>query len=909
MANPISTPNSHGPIAPQIATYEEILSSDTNIFGETQYQNATALGTYLIKGQLTGTDYAFTGLQLIWNSTLNCTLKAGFAVSTQGTYFSNGSWGFVANTGTEGNTFSCFMPADDATVTFSSGSATGARIDILEIAPNRLSDTTEARNFLDPITNQISAENTPTRYNFTTQWQIKTGTPGSGVAPAADAGWIKVAEVTVPQNATAIAQSDIVGVGQSASWTTSPSATAITSFLNWDTNRWYWPGEPVFAGGNIYFSLALNQGQNPSGSPTYWQIFNLATGSSFLNVTPQYIANPGFDSDTSGWNLYQNTAQTTPVSGTGGTVTNLSFARNTTSPMFGAGDAILSKAAFNDQGEGVSYDFTIDPGIVGQPLKVRFYYNTSANYVAGDVGVFMYDKTNSILIPLSVSAVPQSTGGPTQFLATFFPSTSTSYRLIFHIASTNALAWTFEMDNVEVSPYFAVTGDAISGWQQYPMTIGATTTAPTKGTITTDIAQWRRVGSDMEITYHLVQSTTGAAAGNGTYLFPLPVGYTIDTSKMNGSDLGNTNYEVGVASIVTSGNVFNGTPIINPITSLSSFMLLIDSTSVYENRLSSSFNAMTSITEIHFQIRVPIAQWTPNTNLATDFTEYASNSSSTDANDTTSFVYGSGGSVGIFGITSLSTPRTKRVQFQRAIQVTDKLELEIFSPVTNTWFPATGCSINGTSMGSWTWLQQNTTTYGITLLPVSGALNQIDVLFGQFSSSGVTSYGGSGSSWNNAIFSAYRWRVRKISNGNMAEQLPVVRAHYNGVNQANNNVVAVINYPTKVEDTHNAVTTGSSWKFTAPVSGVYLVTFVLGYSGSASVNGAAILYKNGVAFEDNLTNLLNQTVLPGGAFSYYGGSASTTIRLNIGDYIQLEAGTVSSQTFTHGFITISRIGP
>lgn len=71
----------------------------------------------------------------------------------------------------------------------------------------------------------------------------------------------------------------------------------------------------------------------------------------------------------------------------------------------------------------------------------------------------------------------------------------------------------------------------ITDWVDFPMTIGATTTAPTKGATSVDKAQWRRVGSDMEIRYDFKQTSAGSA-GSGIYLFPIPSAYTIDNSRI-----------------------------------------------------------------------------------------------------------------------------------------------------------------------------------------------------------------------------------------------------------------------------------------------------------------------------------------------------------------------------------------
>lgn len=49
-----------------------------------------------------------------------------------------------------------------------------------------------------------------------------------------------------------------------------------------------------------------------------------------------------------------------------------------------------------------------------------------------------------------------------------------------------------------------------------------------------------------------------------------------------------------------------------------------------------------------------------------------------------------------------------------------------------------------------------------------------------------------------------------------------------------NSEPTIVNFDTKVQDTHNAVTTGTAWKFTAPVAGFYQVTGVVLFTGTTT---------------------------------------------------------------------------
>ena len=76
------------------------------------------------------------------------------------------------------------------------------------------------------------------------------------------------------------------------------------------------------------------------------------------------------------------------------------------------------------------------------------------------------------------------------------------------------------------------TGLADTDWKDVgPINITAVTTSPTKGTTTSDNVRWRRVGDSMEVIMDYRQTTVGVA-GSGVYLFEIPEGYAIDTSKV-----------------------------------------------------------------------------------------------------------------------------------------------------------------------------------------------------------------------------------------------------------------------------------------------------------------------------------------------------------------------------------------
>lgn len=152
------------------------------------------------------------------------------------------------------------------------------------------------------------------------------------------------------------------------------------------------------------------------------------------------------------WATYANAAAATPVDGTGGTATTLTVTASSSSPLNGTFSMSIAKSAANGQGQGVAASFAIPSGYQqGAKRVLEFLWDGSdANYATGDMRVYIFDVTNSTLITPEVS--PQLPAAKTPIQLSWDASSSASYRLIFHVATTNASAWTVKIDDVNVGP-------------------------------------------------------------------------------------------------------------------------------------------------------------------------------------------------------------------------------------------------------------------------------------------------------------------------------------------------------------------------------------------------------------------------------------------------------------------------
>jgi hypothetical protein len=344
-----------------------------------------------------------------------------------------------------------------------------------------------------------------------------------------------------------------------------------------------------------------------------------------LNVPRNYISNPSAHINTAGWATYADAAQATPVDGTGGSP-NITWTRTTSSPLSLDASFLLTKDAANRQGQGVSFDFSIDAADQGKVLTVSFDYQiASGTYADGDLTVYLYDVTNATVIQPSGYIVQNGTVVMTEVCQFQSATNSTSYRLIIHVASTSASAYTVKVDNVSVSRQVIAQGTPVTDWRSFSLTIGATTSAPTLGTIAVNEARWRRDGDVMEIYYSVAQTTTGSS-GTGTYLFPLPSGYSIDTAKVTPdtggkrANLGHGYVYAGTGGVTYQGylamNAYNTTNLVAEVV----WTTVSGAGGYGGNPLSSTNFAIgtNSPMSITFMARVPIAGWSSNVQMSSD---------------------------------------------------------------------------------------------------------------------------------------------------------------------------------------------------------------------------------------------------------------------------------------------------
>lgn len=249
------------------------------------------------------------------------------------------------------------------------------------------------------------------------------------------------------------------------------------------------------AAGNFKFS---NDGTN---------FFDFGSGSGSGEIN--YIDNWDFETDTSGWATYADAAGTTPVDGDGGSP-NVAISSQATTVLRGGKSLKLVKDAVDRQGEGFSYDFSIKEQDIQKKLKIQFDFKTNedAAYANGDLTVYIYDVTNAALItPVDTDII----SGQNIFQTSFVSTASTSYRLIFHIATTNASAWDAYVDNVIVGPGQTSQGAAVGEMSSATISASEFNNATGLSSIPGEF-QWQRVGANLHVNISFYAVGTGTDA-------------------------------------------------------------------------------------------------------------------------------------------------------------------------------------------------------------------------------------------------------------------------------------------------------------------------------------------------------------------------------------------------------------
>lgn len=425
-------------------------------------------------------------------------------------------------------------------------------------------------------------------------------------------------------------------------------------------------------------------------------------------------------------------------------------------PLGGTVDTAIQFVATGSASESTTYNsYTMTPGeaLKNRKHKVEFWMRPGTGFVSGEWTISVYNVAGPTRMALStdssgVTTLPSFTG---KFTTTFDADTSTSYTVRF-ARTTGSGSATLNVAAIVVGP----------GIQPQGAVVGPTQTVTFTGSWITNTTYTAYERRDGEWAHYQVKALLAGAPTAATLTFTLPAGRTIDTSKLTNAVAATRGVIPGSKATISDNSASDYDGNVHYLSTTSVGVSYLDDAAAGVV-LTAPVNATAPVTFavndfINIYFSVPISEWAGSgtSNVVQNEVEYAYNTSTADAADTTSFGYGP---VGTDLPGTLTASRVKRVRFLTPIQVTDRLEMEISFDSGVTWRPT-----DSNNAGSYGYVIQNTTEYGVFLGATVGSTD-VNVTFTRYSIPSGATYGAAGSNWTSSS-STIKWRLKKYTGGN-----------------------------------------------------------------------------------------------------------------------------------------------
>lgn len=635
--------------------------------------------------------------------------------------------------------------------------------------------------------------------------------------------------------------------------------------------------------GTIVFDTTTNKPYYDDG--TTLQLVGSGSGG-----TKNYVTNGDAEAGSTGWEgYYKGTPATRPAAASGSTLTPvlLTTSITSTSPLSGSNSWLISKPASNCQSHMLFRTITIDDSDKGKVLQISFDYKVdSGTFQAGstaqdsDLIVYMYGN-GAFVEPSNIKLFSNSTTLSERFTASFqADAVSNVYRICFYVPTTNTAAWTLKVDNIAVSPSAYVYGSPIVDLPDYvPTVVGMT--APTNVAVSaTKRGRLLRVNGSF---------TTGTVNGS-TASMSLPQGLTIASSVNNPVS---TNAVVGYYARDSVSTVV-GTIIATSGGSVVNFSYYGGGTAG-PNVAQPASNCFGSGEKISFWFEVPITGWSSSVQMS-------------DSAETRVVL----AKVAIGS--SVTALANNPIKFNTVVNDTHGA----YSATTGLFTaPVSGyykVSFIGYSNGnSDVYIALNGTGSGyICNLPINNFSSGSTVIFANAGQT-IGIYVNAGPTFPAPAAAGYMTTAsfERVSGPSQIAASEFIGARYtSAAGQSTTSATdTIINFDTKEYDTHGIVTTGTSWRATAPISGKYRISTMVTSQHAAWTVGQVFvgqLFKNGVLHSSH-----QMTANASGTYRM-ATHLNTTIHLNQGDYVNL----VLNQSLTQvifayhpaTFFCIERVG-
>lgn len=598
----------------------------------------------------------------------------------------------------------------------------------------------------------------------------------------------------------------------------------------------------------------------------------------------EYSVNGGFELGTSKWTRYLDAAGAVPVDCVGGSPT-VTLASSTTNPIQGKASGLITKPASNVQGQGYATTVTLDKAARTKMITVSGSYEVvSGTYSGGtgstdsDLTVYLYDVTGAQVIQPSGYKLDGAVSGNTYPFAAIFQSPQYStdtrdIRVCLHHATTSASAFSIRLDQVKVGVQNKSQGPPLTAETSY------TPTFTGFGTVTVQNFRWFRDGEYLNVSGEFTSGTATAVEAR----ISLPAGLVAASTYSNQSLVGDA------ARNSNSTTYFRDAVTIQPNSTYVNIGVQTSTTNLLNNALGNAIASSGSLLNINF--RVKIQGWGSTVTMSDNSSSRivtAQVFTSTSFTATSSTTYPTTGFSTQFDTHGAFSASTYTIPVPGYYEITGFATL---ATVTGNAIHA--YKING---GANVFYGTGTNT---------GSSDRIGGAFKLgFLTAGTTVQFGVFSSVN-ATVNFFQVGITQVQGPSQIASSESVNASYYSTNGQSITATTdnLINFNTIVFDSHNAVTTGASWKFTAPISGVYEVK-VANYVVLASATHYGTLFVNGVSNIRITEDIATATP----ALSVGSG----LVKLKAGDFIDYRLNPSATTTLNTAaglnYISITRVG-
>lgn len=613
-----------------------------------------------------------------------------------------------------------------------------------------------------------------------------------------------------------------------------------------------------------------------------------------LGIEKNLLPNGGCESGKAGWATYDDGAATAPVNGTGGTV-SVTMSTTTSSPIDGRASCLFTKDAANRQGEGWSYEFTLQKTATPHTVIVD-YQIASGTYDAGsdttdsDITVWLFTPSETIIQLAPYKMLGATSGTNMRFVGRFqSESSGSNYRLIFHQAKSGTSAYTVKVE-AKVVAESKTYGPPVTDWTSYTPTLSWVTG------ISSNVARYRRIGDSIEIEGKI--STSGAVT-SAALTVSLPSGLSVDTSKFSGGAA--ENGTLGLWSGIDAGmNVYEGRVAYQSTTTVG----------FAAHNTSGTYATPTGVTqaapftwgatdELFYKFSVPISGWSSTVQMSSD----------TDTRVVAFRGYKTSNQ-GPFSTETKLTGYTTNFDTHAAWDATNhrynfpvpgkyRVTIQTNSIPSTTANQAAGYKLTG---GSTVYIGAANANDASSRF---GGSDVLDVVAGDY----LEVY-----QWTNANTTVQSnstntfVAIERLSGPSQIAATETVAARYTSALGESTSGAAdlVVNYSTKDFDSHGAVSTGTgTWKFTAPIAGKYRI------SAAAAINTASATLVEVAIWKTGVRQSLFQLNAPATS-SNYQSMISDTVNMAAGDYLQVKLNTGATRTMVanaeFNWVSIERIG-